>query len=187
MVPHPWKCKAMIMQRKSTLTGPIQALRLGNNLIKWTTSERLLEVPVDISLSWSDHDPNIATSFESKFSLLRRMRYLPQKQWQDFLTKVIFPSVTYGLTVWESCNKKHLSKLKKLHVRAGQNEHGLAWETSAEHVLLRTEWGSLETMNKARLTEIGFKCLKDYSVAEFKNVFFQSNWEEAEEGRSSFF
>ena len=34
MVPHPEKCKAMIMQRKSTFTGPIQALRLGNNIIK---------------------------------------------------------------------------------------------------------------------------------------------------------
>ena len=42
MVPNPEKCKAMIMQRKSTFTGPIQALRLGNNIIKWTTSERLL-------------------------------------------------------------------------------------------------------------------------------------------------
>ena len=46
MVPHPEKCKAMIMQRKSTFTGPIQALRLGNNIIKWTTSEKLLGVQV---------------------------------------------------------------------------------------------------------------------------------------------
>ena len=41
MVPHQEKCKAMIMQRKPTFTGPIQALRLGNNIINWTTSERL--------------------------------------------------------------------------------------------------------------------------------------------------
>ena len=29
---HPEKRKPMIMQRKSTFTGPIQALRLGNNI-----------------------------------------------------------------------------------------------------------------------------------------------------------
>ena len=46
MVPHPEKCKAMIVQRKSTFTGPIQAIRLGNNIIKWTTLERLLGVQV---------------------------------------------------------------------------------------------------------------------------------------------
>ena len=46
MVPHPEKCKAMIMQRKSAFTGPIQALRLGKNITKWTNSERLLGVQV---------------------------------------------------------------------------------------------------------------------------------------------
>ena len=89
----------MIMQRKSTFTGPIQALRLGNNIIKWTTSERLLGVQVDNKLSWSDHAANVAKSFASKLSLLRRMRFLPQKQLEDFYTKVILPSVTYSLTV----------------------------------------------------------------------------------------
>ena len=75
MVPHPENCKAMIMQRKSTFTDPIQALRLGNNIIKWTTSERLLGVQVDNKLSWSDHAANIA----SKLSLLRRMPFLSRK------------------------------------------------------------------------------------------------------------
>ena len=32
LVLHLEKCKAMIMQRKSTFAGPIQALRLGNNI-----------------------------------------------------------------------------------------------------------------------------------------------------------
>ena len=82
MVPHPENCKAMIMQRKSTFTDPIQALLLGNNIIKpgrWTTSERLLGVQVDNKLSWSDHAANIAKSFASKLSLLRRMPFLSRK------------------------------------------------------------------------------------------------------------
>ena len=70
---HPEKCKAMIIKRKSTFTGPIQALRLGNNILKWTTSEKLLGVQVDNKLPWSDHAANVAKSFASKLSLLRRM------------------------------------------------------------------------------------------------------------------
>ena len=70
MVPHPGKWKAMIMQRKSTVTGPIPALRLGNNIIKWTTSERLLGVQVDNKLSWPSQAANVAKSFASKLSLL---------------------------------------------------------------------------------------------------------------------
>ena len=65
MVPHPEKCIAMIMQHKSTFTGPIRTLRLGNNIIKRTTSGRLLGVQVNNKLSWSDHAANVARSFAS--------------------------------------------------------------------------------------------------------------------------
>ena len=125
--------------------------------------------------SWSDHAANEAKSFASKLSLLRRMRFLPQKQLEDFYTKVILLSVTYVLTVWGSCNKTHLNNLEKLHVRAGRIVYGLPWDTSAEDVLMRTGWDSLETMYKLRLTEFVSKCLKGYTITEFKDLFLQRN------------
>ena len=132
MVPLSDKCKAMIMQRKSTLLALSKLFVLAcNNIMKWTTSERLLGVQVDNKLSWSDHAANVAKSFASKLSLLRRMRFLPQKQLEDFYTKVILPSVTYGLTVWGSCNKTHLNNLEKLHARAGRIVYGLSHGTLA--------------------------------------------------------
>ena len=76
---HPEKCKAMIMQRKSTFSG--------NNIIKWTTSERLLGEQVDNKLPWSDHAANVAKSFASKLNLLRRMRYAPSPAIRGLLHK----------------------------------------------------------------------------------------------------
>ena len=64
----------------------------------------------------------------------------------DSYTKVILSSVTYGLIVWGSCNKMHLNNLEILHARAGRIVYGLLWDTSAEDVLTRTGWDSLETM-----------------------------------------
>ena len=184
MVPHPKRCKAVIMQCKSTFTGPIQALHLGNNNIRWTNSERLLGVQVDnklilvrsswsgqIKLIWSDHAANVEKSFASKLSLLRCMRFLPQKQLEDFYTKVILPSVTYGLIEWKSCKKTHLNNLEKLHARAGRIVYGLPWDTSTEDVLMGTGWDSLQTMYKLRLTEFVFKCLRGYTGTEFKEKF----------------
>ena len=65
--------------------------------------------------------------------------------------------------------------MEKLHARAGRIVNGLPWDTSAEDVLMRTGWDSLETMYKLRLTEFVFKCLKGYTVTEFKNLFLQRN------------
>ena len=72
-VPHPEKCKQWSCSANQHL------LALSNNIIKWTTSERLLGVQVDNKLTWSDHATNVAKSFASKLSLLQRMRFLPQK------------------------------------------------------------------------------------------------------------
>ena len=105
------------------------------------------------------------------------IRLLPQKQLGDFYAKVILPPVTYGLTVWGSRNTTHgLNNLEKLHARAGRIVYGLPWDTSTEDVLMRTGWDSLETMYKLRLTEFVFKCLKGYTVTEFKNLFLERNW-----------
>ena len=101
------------------------------------------------------------------------MRFLPRKQVEDFYTRVILPSVTYGLIVWGSCNKTHLNNLEKLHAMAGRIVYGLPWDTSAEDVLTRTGWDSLETMYKVRLTEFVFKCMKGSTVTEFKDLFIQ--------------
>ena len=46
MVPHPEKCKAMIIQRQSTFTGLIQALRFGNKIHK---VDKLRKTPWSIS------------------------------------------------------------------------------------------------------------------------------------------
>ena len=46
----------------------------------------------------------------------------------------------------------------------------LPWDTSAEDVLTRTGWDSLETMYKVRFV---FKCMKGFTVTEFKGLFIQ--------------
>ena len=75
--------------------------------------------------------------------------------------------------MWRSFNKTHLNNLEKLHASAGRIVHGLPWDTSAEDVLMRTGWDSLETMYKVRLTKFVFKCSKGYTVTEFNDLFLQ--------------
>lgn len=130
---------------------------------------------VDNKQTWSDQVTNVAKSFASKLSLLRRMQFLLRKQLEDFYTKVILPSVTYGLLVWGSCNKTYFSNLKKLHARAGRIVYELSWETSTADVFMQTRWDSLERMYKVRLAEFTFKCIKGYNATKLKDLFVQRN------------
>ena len=91
------------------------------------------------------------------------MQFLPRKQLEDFYTKVILPSVTYGLVVWGSCNKTHFSNLEIFQARAGRIMYGLhvSWDASTADVLMQTRWDSLERMYEVRLAGFTFKCVKE--------------------------
>ena len=102
MVPHPEKCKAMIIQRQSTYWPyPSSSFWQQHHKV-----DNLLGVYVDNKLSWSDHAADVAKSFASKLSLLRLMRFLPRKPLEDFYTRLIMPSVTYGVTVWDRATRR---------------------------------------------------------------------------------
>ena len=76
-----------------------------------------------------------------------------------------------------SCNKTHINNLEKLHARAGRIVYGLPWGNSAEEVLTRTGWDSLETTYKFRLTEFFCKCINDYLKSFFTEEFRpQKKW-----------
>ena len=141
LIPHPGKCRAMLMHR-GNFTGPVQQLLLGDNIIEWTESERLLGVQVDHKLSWTNHAVSVAKAHAAKLNLLRRSQFLPTKQQEDFYFKVILPSVLYGLTVWGSSNNTYINRLEKLHARAGRIIYRLPWDISAEKCLRKDGMGT---------------------------------------------
>ena len=89
---------------------------------------------------------------------------------------MILPSVTYGLTVWGSCDKTHLNNLEKLRARAGRIVYGLPWDTSAEDVLMRTGWDSLELKNVQTATNgVCLQVFKRLHRHGIKDLFLQRN------------
>ena len=57
----------------------------------------------------------------------------------------------------------------------GAKSVAMATTHGAEDVLMRTGWDSLETMYKVRLTEFVFKCMRGFTITEFKDLFVQRN------------
>ena len=79
----------------------------------------------------------------------------------SFYTKVILPSVTYGLTLWGSCNKTHINNLEKLYARAEKIVYGLPWDTSAEDVVLNANWmGQFGNNVQSAINEVSLQMYK---------------------------
>ena len=107
MVLHPVKCEAMLLHR-SVFIGPMQALTINNVVIKVVKSTRCLGIVIDNKLSWTPHLKETIKSFAKKLNLLKSLKFLPTNSLEQFYFKVILPSITYEILVWENCKQDPL-------------------------------------------------------------------------------
>lgn len=120
MTVHPDKSEEMLIKR-GKFVGPLQPLLLNGKIIKWVTHSRILGLFVDESLKWTNHVEDLLLSYARKLNLLKSLRFVPEHMLKDFYWKVIFPSVSYGIVTWGSCNNTQFETLEKMHVRAAMD------------------------------------------------------------------
>ena len=151
LTPHPTKTEYMLLSGRGQLTGPKQAIKMGDYVIEEVVSTRCLGVQIDNALKWDHHVSELAKSFTQKLNLLKSLYFLPRQARTDFYFGVILPSVTYGMLVWGSCGQTFFSNLESIHVRAAKIIFNLDWCTPSKEVLTAAKWNTLETMYEKRL------------------------------------
>ena len=91
---HPKRCEGMILKRNHFIC-PLGSLKINQQLIKWTSSSKLLGVTIVNKLKWTKDIQEFKRRFVSKLTLIKRSRFLLRNSLYDL--KVILPSVTYAL------------------------------------------------------------------------------------------
>ena len=119
LTPHPSKTEYMLLSGRGQLTGPKQAIKMGDYVIEEVVSTRCLGVQINNALKW-DHVSELAKLFTQKLNLLQSLYFLPRQVRTDFYFGVILPSVTYGMLVWGSFGQTSFSNLEFIHVRAAK-------------------------------------------------------------------
>jgi len=166
LIPHCGKTECMILMR-SQFVGPLQAVSLGNSVVTQVKSTRCLGVELDSDLNWNVLVKELTKSFTQKLNLLRSLYFLPVSARADFYFKVILPSVTYGLVVWDSCGKSLIDVLEKIHVR--------------DQVLARCNWFTINCLYYYRLFLLAPDCFMIFHQlllsSYLKNMIVTTNCE----------
>ena len=93
--------------------GSLPAIFIGESIIEYKAKTRLLGVTEDENLSWIPHLQQVVKSFGNKLSLLKKSRFLPSHVCESFYLKVIQPSITYTVPMWDSASQTELYKTLK--------------------------------------------------------------------------
>ena len=76
----------MLLSERRQLTGPKQAIKIGDNVIKEAVSSRCLGVHIDTAPQWDYHVSELAKSFT------QNLNFLPRQARTHFCFGVILPS-----------------------------------------------------------------------------------------------
>ena len=83
LTPHPSKTEYMLLSGREQLTGPKQAIKMGDYVIEEVVSTRCLGVQINNALKW-DHVSELAKLFTQKLNLLQSLYFLPRQARTDF-------------------------------------------------------------------------------------------------------
>ena len=135
------------MLLRVSFTGPLNALILCTHPIKWVIHARLSGVTVYNKLTWSQHIFEVKKKFVDKLKSLKRSSYLPRNKLLNLYFKLILPSVSSALPIWESfTNKDRFLALESLHCRAAKLIYSR--DMPAVEVYKIVKWDSLHLRTK---------------------------------------
>ena len=93
------KSEAMIITRQH-FNGPLQPVRIENEIIKYVRKATSLKIKIDNHLRWDSQVKKVTKSFGTKVGQLRRMSYLPVKVKEETYIETIISTVTYDIIAW---------------------------------------------------------------------------------------
>jgi hypothetical protein len=97
-------------------------------------------------------------SFINKLNLAKSSRFLSKHVLLSLYFKVILPSISYGLVVWDGCNnRENLNSLERLNCRAARLIFGLPRDIPSENVFRAVGWKTLHHYYKTSLIKLIFK------------------------------
>ena len=119
---------------------------------------------------------------------------MPTKQLETIYCKRLLPSITYCLSVWESCSLTLFDDIEKFHIKAARIIHNIPNNKYMDHQILSiVKWHNIAFMYKQPLGVQMFKVMKSNSTHRLSQNFeivnsrnmFRFRREKTEFGRQS--
>ena len=102
-------------------------IQLANTTLKKTSCAKFLGIHIDENLRWNVHIREVIKKLTRSFYAINKAKHLlNRKHLSTLYYSMVYPYLTYGITVWGTASKVHLSKLitkqkKIIRIIAGAN------------------------------------------------------------------
>lgn len=171
------KTKGMLMGSKQKLRTIPNAegclnLEVEGKAIEQVSSERLLGVQIDNSLSWNDQTKKVRKTALFKISILRKIKkYLPQDTRKLFFNYYIKPHLTYCSSIWGQTSKENLNTINKLQKQTARLILDKDYFTPSDQMFRELGWLTFADCVQYQQALLVYKTLNNLAPPYMKNMF----------------
>ena len=170
MMVNPGKFQAIIIDKKKKCHTK-ETLKIGDKIIKASSSVKLLVVHIDEQLNFNLHISKICRSAANQLNALIRMkRFLAFEEKKTLINNYFYSNFNYCPLVWIFSSAKSLNKIESLQKRALRFLYD-NYDSSHESIL---KLSGKSTMNVTRLRSLRieiFKTLNSINPAFVNEIF----------------
>lgn len=138
----------MLFQKKKKQIDQNLQLVMNNMPIEKKTSTKFLGMIIDDQLNWHDHIQLTKTKLSSSMFILNQAKhYLSKKYLLTLYYSLVYPYITYGLTLWGGTHKAYTKKIFILQKKA------------------------IRVINKAKYNDHTHRLFKDLKVLKLPDLY----------------
>ena len=103
-------------RHKIQQAGPL-SIYIGNTQLNSVSSQKLLGLHIDETLSWTQHIDYLCSVISSRISLLRQLSYyVPEHIQKIYFQSYVLPMIDYGSISCGSTSKMNIERINKLQI-----------------------------------------------------------------------
>ena len=157
-------------RHKIQQAGPL-SISIGNTQLNSVSSQKLLGLHFDETLSWTQHIDYLCSIISSRISLLRQLSYyVPDNIQKIYYQSYILPMMDYGSISWGSTSKMNIKKKMQKKKKSGTYHLKTDYTTPSAEMFQQLGWMAVSQRINYNKTALTYNALNNLTPAYISDL-----------------
>jgi hypothetical protein len=161
-----------------------QDLQISGQTIYQVKNTKFLGINIDDKLKWDVHIKSIKSRISSSLFIMNKIKhFVPMKSLRTLYYSIVYPYLTYGITLWGSTFESQLKKIKVMQKKVVRTIYGAPYNAHTEPIFKQLKIVKFEDLYKLQVAKFTYHFMRRELPTPLMNIY--SRREELDQYRNT--
>ena len=151
-------------------------IKMDNQTINRTNCTKFLGLFIDDKMKWETHINNMKSRISRSLYAINKIKHFtPSKILKTLYYSMVYPYLTYGITLWGNTCKQYTNKLKVMQKKVMRAISGDGYNAHTNHTFFKYKMLKLDDIYKLNVSKFMLQYIKDELPQPLMNMFIFAN------------